>query len=307
MGTPEFAVPSLEMLVNEGYEVVAVVTQPDKPKGRGNKLTASPVKEYALSKGIPVLQPEKIRTVEFYEQIKSLTPDLMVTAAYGKIIPKDVLELPKLGCINIHGSLLPKLRGAAPIYFAIINGESISGITTMFTDVGLDTGDILLKKEVIIDNDMTTGELHDKLSILGTETLKETLQKLEQGTLIRIPQNNDDATYAPIIRKEIGKIDWNNSSMDIHNLIRGTNPWPGAYTYYRNERMRVWKSKLTDCDNSCIASEPGKICSVKKEGIIVSTGLGMLRIVELQFDSSRKMSVEEYIVGHRIDEGEILG
>lgn len=305
MGTPEFAVPSLKMLIEEGYEVIAVVTQPDKPKGRGNKLTPPPVKECAQKYGIKVLQPEKVKTPEFADEIAQMKPDLIVTVAYGRILPKTVLDIPPFGCINVHGSLLPKYRGAAPMQWALINGEKVTGITTMYMDVGMDTGDMLLKNELEITPDMTLEELHDSLSELGALTLRETLVKLKNGTLERTPQNNKDATYAPMIEKQIGQIDWSKGAQEINNLIRGTNPWPGAYTTYKGERMRVRKAQ--PLDEACSQAIPGTILNVGKEGIIVATGCGKLRIQELQFDSSRSMSVESYLNGHSIDEGEILG
>jgi methionyl-tRNA formyltransferase len=305
MGTPEFAVPSLEMLVNEGYEVAAVITQPDKPKGRGNKLAAPPVKEYALKNNIKVLQPDKVKTPEFLEELKELKPDLLVTVAYGKILPKSVLDVPVYGCINVHGSLLPKYRGAAPIQWAVINGEAVTGITTMYTDVGMDTGDMLLKSGIKITEDMTAGELHNKLSVLGAQVLKDTLVKLGEGTLERIPQINEESSYVPMMQKETGLINWFKSSKEIHNLVRGTNPWPGSYTFYKGEKMKVWKTDVLD--DSTIKQKPGTICEVTKENIIVSTGRGLLRILEVQFESCKRMTVEEYICGHKIDVGEVLG
>lgn len=305
MGTPEFALPSLDMLVKEGHEILAVVCQPDKPKGRGNKLTPPPVKEYAVKKGIKVLQPEKVKTQAFIDEIRELKPDLLVTAAYGKILPKDVLDIPPYGCINVHGSLLPHYRGAAPYQWAIINGEKKTGITSMFTDVGMDTGDMLLKKEIEITEDMTAGELHDKLSVLGAEVLKETIEKLEKGTLERIPQSHEEATNAPMIQKETGRIDWTRTAEQIHNLVRGTNPWPGAYTFYKGGRMRIWKSCVIP--GEAAGRTPGTICSVTKDGIVVAAGKGLLNIVEVQFDSCKRMCIEEYICGHKVDEGEILG
>jgi methionyl-tRNA formyltransferase len=319
MGTPAFAVPCLDMLVKEGYEVAAVVTQPDKPKGRGNKLSTLPIKEYALNQGIEVLQPEKIRTAEFEAKIKDINPDLLVTVAYGKILPKTLLDIPDLGCINVHGSILPKYRGAAPIHWAIINGEKETGITTMYTDIGTDTGDMLLKKFVAITDKMTVGELHDQLSIIGAEVLKDTLIQLQNGNLKRTPQDNTEATYAPMIKKDTGLIGWNKASVDIHNLVRGTNPSPGAYTFYKGERMRIWATEVlngfqSETKPGCMASsaaerndQPGCIMKVDKDGLIISTIDGSIKITEIQFDSSKRMSVEEYIRGHRIDEGEILG
>jgi methionyl-tRNA formyltransferase len=319
MGTPAFAVPCLDMLVKEGYEVAAVVTQPDKPKGRGNKLSTLPIKEYALNQGIEVLQPEKIRTAEFEAKIKDINPDLLVTVAYGKILPKTLLDIPDLGCINVHGSILPKYRGAAPIHWAIINGEKETGITTMYTDIGTDTGDMLLKKFVAITDKMTVGELHDQLSIVGAEVLKDTLIQLQNGNLKRTPQDNTEATYAPMIKKDTGLIGWNKASVDIHNLVRGTNPSPGAYTFYKGERMRIWATEVlngfqSETKPGCMASsaaerndQPGCIMKVDKDGLIISAIDGSIKITEIQFDSSKRMSVEEYIRGHRISEGEILG
>lgn len=306
MGTPDFAVPSLEMLVKEGYEVVAAVTQPDKPKGRGNKMAAPPVKEIALKHQIKVLQPEKIKTPEFIDQIKALKPDLLITAAYGKILTKELLEVPVYGCINVHGSLLPAYRGAAPINWAVIKGEKKTGITTMYTDVGIDTGDMLLKKELEIGPDMTVGELHDKMSVLGAEVLQETLTALKNGTLQRIPQEDSESSYAPMMNKELGHIDWNKSALEIHNLVRGTDPWPGAYTFLLGNRMRVWKTSLVP-EKSNAEINNGKILKVDDEGILVKCPDGNLMIKEVQFDSSKRMSVCDYIRGHEINAGETLG
>ncbi|OPX42346.1 methionyl-tRNA formyltransferase [Ruminiclostridium hungatei] len=306
MGTPDFAVPSLEMLVKDGYEVVAAVTQPDKPKGRGNKLAAPPVKEFALKNGIQVLQPEKIKTPEFIAQIRELQPDLLITAAYGKILSKELLEVPAQGCINVHGSLLPAYRGAAPINWAVINGENKTGITTMFTDVGLDTGDMLLKKELAIGQNMTAGELHDKMAVLGAEVLSDTLLELKKGTLQRIPQDDSVSTYAPMMNKELGLIDWNKKAGEIHNLVRGTDPWPGAYTFLDGNRMRVWKTSLIK-ESADSSKENGRILKVDDEGILVKCPDENLLLLEVQFDSSRRMSVKEYIRGHQIKTGETLG
>jgi methionyl-tRNA formyltransferase len=303
MGTPEFAVPSLDMLVKEGYTVEMVVTQPDKPKGRGKRLTASPVKEYAQKSSIPILQPEKVKTPEFIATLRKLKPDLIVTVAYGKILSRDILDIPPLGCINVHGSLLPKYRGAAPIHWAIINGEAVSGITTMFTDEGMDTGDILLKKEVEIYDEMTAGDLHDILSVVGADVLRDTLKRLESGTLKRIRQCDEEATYAPMIKKDTGLIDWAKSAIEIHNLVRGTNPWPVAFTFYKDKRMKIWKTKVIDVKSS--GPEPGTICKACKDGLIVSAGTGMLKVLEIQFDSCRTMSIDE--CWHNLHEGEILG
>ena len=314
MGTPEFAIPSLDMLISEGYDVAAVVTQPDKPKGRGNRLAAPPVKEYAVRKGIAVLQPSKVKTPEFIDAIRGIGPDILITAAYGKILPPEVLCIPPLGCINVHGSLLPKYRGAAPIQWAVINGEKVTGITTMFTDVGMDTGDMLLKAETDIPDDMTYGELYKKLSVMGADVLKKTLKKLADGSLVRVPQNDADATYAPIIKKDIGLIKWDASAVQIHNLVRGTDPWPGAYTFYKGKRMRIWKTQIVQEQTDLLSANgqtpspiPGTICKVDNDGLTVACRNGCVKILEVQPDSGRRMTAGEYIRGHRIDEGETLG
>lgn len=305
MGTPEFAVPSIKMLVENNYNVVAAVTQPDKPKGRGNKMTPPPVKVYAQENDIVVLQPEKIRTGEFYKQLEALKPDLFVTVAYGRILPQDILELPPMGCINVHGSLLPKYRGAAPIQWAVINGEKKTGITTMYTDVGMDTGDMLIKREMEIPVDMTAGELHDCLSIVGAEVLKETLEVLKKGDLKREKQPEGEATYAPMMKKETGAIDWTKSAWEIHNLVRGTNPWPGAYAQYCGAKLKVWKTMFLDGKNE--GYKPGTIIRSSKSGLVVACGEGIINILEIQLESARRMTIEEYLCGHKINEGEVIG
>ncbi len=311
MGTPEFSVPCLEMLVKKGYDVIAVVTQPDKPVGRKQSVAVfPPVKEAALKLGITnVLQPEKVRTGEFINKLKELAPDLVITIAYGKILPGEVLEIPPLGCINVHGSLLPKYRGAAPIQWAIINGDSISGITTMYMDAGMDTGDMLLKKEVEITEDMTYRELYEKLEILSAEVLADTLAELQKGTLTRVRQNSAEALTVPMMKKEMGLIDWSKSAGEIHNLVRGTDPWPGAYTFYRGGRLKIWKTAVIKENDPAldglVKSAPGKIVKIMKDSLVAATGDGFLRILQVQFDSSRKLPVSE--CGHNMDEGEIFG
>lgn len=305
MGTPEFAVPSMEILAGDGHDILAVVTQPDKPKGRGNKMTPPPVKEAAIKMGIPVLQPDKIKTQEFKEQVEALKPDLIVTCAYGKILPDYILNIPPKGCINVHGSLLPRYRGAAPIQWAIIKGEKTTGVTTMFMDVGLDTGDMLLKEEMDIGECDTAGELHDKLSILGSRVLKETLRRLMEGSLKRIPQPHGEATYASILKKDTGLIQWALSAEEIHDLVRGTNPWPGAYTYLKGERLRIWKTSVSEGDVS--GKHPGTVVEASGEGLVITTGEGLLRILELQTDDRKKMDVRAYIAGHPLQIGEMLG
>lgn len=306
MGTPEFAVPTLDMLIKNKYEIAAVVTQPDKPKGRGKKMATPPVKEYALSLGIDVLQPSTVRNLDFATKLREISPDLLITVAYGKILPQDVLDIPKMGCINVHASLLPKYRGAAPINWAIINGEKESGITTMYTDIGMDTGDILLKDTVVIDENMTAGELHDKLSTLGASVLKKTLEELRENRLQKIPQQHDGATYAPMLSKEVGCIDWLKSAKEIHNLVRGTCPWPGAYTSFKGERMKVWKTEVLDGD-SISNNKPGTIQKIDPKGIDVICGKSVLRVIDIQCENKKKMCVDAYLCGNTVSVGDLFG
>ena len=250
MGTPDFAVPSLDILVKNGYEVVLVVTQPDRPKGRGHQVSCCAVKEFALQKGLSILQPEKIGDEGCVAQLKELKPDLLITCAFGQFLPQRVLDIPPKGTINVHGSLLPRYRGAAPIQWAIINGDKKTGITTMLTVLKMDAGDILLQKEIELDDEITAGQLYDRMSLLGAETLLETLQKLESGNIAPVPQPQCDTCYAQKITRETGLIQWDLPAQQIHNLVRGTNPWPGAYSWFKGERMRVWKTKVINCDNA---------------------------------------------------------
>lgn len=305
MGTPEFSVPCLRMLVEEGYKIPMVITQPDKPKGRGKKLCCPPVKEFAIKHNIEVHQPVKVKTKGFGHLIRSCSPDLIVVVAYGRILTKSVLDIPKLGCINVHASLLPKYRGSAPYQWAIINGENVSGNTTMLMDEGMDTGDILLKKEIPITDNMTAGELHDKLSIMGAEVLKDTIEGLVKGSIAPIPQDNEQASYAPMLLKDTGLIDWGKNAKDIHNLVRGTNPWPGAFTYFNGLRMRIWKTEVVENNSS---DKPiGTILSVDKNGLIVACGHNVLKVIEIQLDNCRRMIMEEYICGHKLNAGDKLG
>lgn len=304
MGTPDIAVPCLQKLIDEGHEVAAVVTQPDKPKGRGKKLAMPPVKELAVKYDIPVLQPVRARDEEFVKSIKEINPDLIVVIAFGQILGKELLEIPKYGCINVHVSLLPKYRGAAPINWVIINGEKKTGITTMYMDEGLDTGDIILSKEFDLDRYITAGELHDRMMVEGAEILKDTIDLIEKGEAKRTPQNHDEFSYAPIMDRNLGNIDFTKSAEEIHNLARGVNPWPGAYTFYNDVKMKIWK---TDVLNEKSSKEPGTVLSVDKNGIKISTGDGILLVEEIQMPNKRRMPVSEYIKGNSIDTGAILG
>ncbi len=304
MGTPEFAVPCLKAIFSSEHKIVAVVTQPDKPKGRGKKMSPPPVKLASEELGLNVLQPENIKSKDFIENLKRLSFDCIVVIAYGQILPKDILNLPNKGSINVHASLLPKYRGAAPINWAIINGEDKTGITTMYMEEGLDTGDMILKDEYEINTNMTAGNLHDELSVLGAKTLMRTLKLIEINKAPRIPQNNSESTYASMLEKSIGEIDWANDARSIHDKVRGLNPWPIAHTKYKDIIVKIWKSQVVDIDCS---GENGEIVKVDKEGLWVCTGDKVLLLKEIQFPNNRKMTVEEYIRGNTLEEGSILG
>ncbi len=300
MGTPDFAVPSLQKLLDRGDDVCAVFTQPDKPKGRGHKLQAPPVKELALQHGIPVYQPGTLRQEEVQNQLRALAPELIVVAAYGKMLPKAVLDLPKYGCINVHGSLLPKYRGAAPIQWAVINGDSVSGVTTMYMGEGMDTGDMLLKAETPIGPEETSGELFDRLKLLGADLLGETLDRLEQGTLERVPQCEDEATRAPMLSKELSQVDWTRPAREIHDLIRGLNPWPCAFATLNGKRLKLLSSRVREETGS-----PGGLFA-DKEGLSVFCGEGSLLLTELQTENGKRMSGGEYLLGHPLQGKERL-
>ena len=304
MGTPHFAVPSLKELIKE-FDVRAVFTQPDRPKGRGKKLSMSPVKEVAIDNNIPVYQPLRIRKeIETIEEIKKINPDFIIVVAFGQILPKEVLDIPKYGCINLHASLLPKYRGAAPLNWAIVNGENVSGNTTMLMDVGLDTGDMLLKEKVNITEEMTTGDLHDKLMESGATLLVKTIKGVVNNEITPIKQNEEETCYASMLNKEIAKIDWTKSAKEIHNLIRGLNPWPIAYTYYEGQMMKVYKSSYVDKEST---REIGTVIKVDKNGIEVSTGKGILVIEKVQFPNGKPLTVAQYLNGNKIEENIMLG
>lgn len=304
MGTPDFSVPTLECIIEAGHEVVGVVTQPDKAKGRGKKVVYTPVKEKALEHGLTVYQPRRAREPEFIEQMRALNPDVMVVVAFGQILPKELLDIPKYGCVNVHASLLPKYRGAAPIQWAVIRGEKVSGVTTMQMDVGLDTGDMLLKTEVPLAEDETGGSLHDKLSVLGGDLLIETLKGLEDGTIV--PEKQDDSQsgeYARMLDKSLGKIDFSMRAEEIERLIRGLNPWPSAYTSYNNKTMKLWKARVVPGGEAV----PGQVLAVDKKGFTVQTGDGALQILELQMEGKKRMDAGAFLRGCPLTAGEILG
>ncbi|WP_175614796.1 methionyl-tRNA formyltransferase [Piscibacillus halophilus] len=293
MGTPDFSVPVLEALVKYEYEVVAVVTQPDRPKGRKRKLTPSPVKERALEYQLPVLQPEKIR--HDYEDILAYEPDLIVTAAYGQILPKAILDRPKFGCVNVHASLLPELRGGAPIHYAIIQGKKETGITIMYMAEALDAGDIISQRSIDIDEEDHVGSLHDKLSILGSELLMDTLPELFARTITPITQNDDEATFAYNIKREQEKIDWNQSQYDIYNHVRGLHPWPVAYTVYEGKNIKIWWAIK---DQQSTNQNPGTIIDLETDGILVATGDGKaIKITELQVPGKKRVKAEDFLRG----------
>ena len=300
MGTPEFAVPCLERLVSDDHEVVGVFTQPDKPKGRGHKMQFSPVKEKAIEHNIPVFQPVKMKDGTAYGILKELNPELIIVVAYGKIIPQDILDLPKFGCVNIHASLLPRYRGAAPIQWCVLNGEKKSGVTSMQMDAGLDTGDMLIKAETEIDDNMTAGELHDKLSMLGAEVMSETINKIIDGTLVRTKQDDTLSNYAPMLSKELCPINWSDSAEKIHNQVRGLSPWPIATSMLNGEIYKLHKTVKAGKTNG----EPGEITSLDK-GITVACGDGNgIRIVTIQALGKKAMNCEDFLRGHKIEVGE---
>jgi len=295
LGTPDFGVPSLKALVNAGYEVVGVFTQPDKPKGRGNKMQQSPVKECALSMGIPVYQPVKIR-IDGVEDLRNLKPDLCVTAAFGQILSQEILDIPAIGTVNVHSSLLPKYRGSAPINWAIIQGEERTGITTMMTDKGLDTGDILLQKEMDILPGETAEELTVRMAPLGAELLIETIRRIEKGDCPREKQNEAEMSYFPMLKKEMGEIDWRMTAHEIVCRVRGLTPWPGCYMLLDNgETLKIWKAEEMECE----AMEPGTMISADpKAGLVIAAGKNAVRIAELQAQGGKRMNAKDYLRGH---------
>lgn len=305
MGTPDFAKESLEAVYHAGHEILGVVTNPDRPKGRGMKLIASPVKEFAVSNNLNIYQPEKVRNnVEFIEQIKTLNPDVICVVAYGKILPKELLDIPTLGCINVHGSLLPKYRGAAPIQWAVINGDKTTGITTMYMDVGMDTGDMILSKEVEIGDNETTGELWERLSKLGAELLVETLDKIEKGTAPRILQG-EDFSMAPMLDKEMSKIDWENkTALEIKNLVRGLNPIMGTYSFLNGKKIKFWKVNVEPLKNNENIENGTVIKSDSKDGLYIKAKDGIIKVIEIQGENSKKMNIQDFLRGNSIPVGE---
>ena len=306
MGTPDFAKESLEAVYNAGHEILAVVTNPDRPKGRGMKMVASPAKEFAISKELKIYQPEKVRkNIDFIEEIKALEPDVICVVAYGKILPKEILEIPKFGCINVHGSLLPKYRGAAPIQWAVINGEKVTGVTTMYMDVGMDTGDMILKEETEIAPDETTGELWDRLAKIGAGLLVKTLEQIENKTAPRIPQG-EDFTMAPMLDKEMSKIDWENkTAQEIKNLVRGLNPIMGTYSYLNRKKIKIWKVDVVEADNENVKN--GTVLkSDSKDGLYIKAKDGVIKVLEIQGENAKRMNIQDFLRGNKIEVGSIF-
>ena len=301
MGTPDFAVGTVEALIAAGHEVVLVVTQPDKPKGRGKEVQFTPVKECAIAHQIPVFQPRKVRDEACIEQLRAYEADIMVVVAFGQILPIEILEMTPYGCINVHASLLPKYRGAAPIQWAIIDGEAVTGITTMQMDVGLDTGDMIQKVEVPITEWETGGSLHDKLAIAGANLCVETLAALEAKTAQFEKQGETTTSYAKMLKKELGNINWNQSAVEIERLIRGLNPWPSAYTNWNNKVMKIWKAKAIEVE---FTAEVGTIVAVDKDTFTVQTGNGALQVLELQLPGKKRMNTNAFLLGNSMSIGD---
>ena len=306
MGTPDFAVPSLRALCESGYDVVGVFCQPDRPKGRGHKLAACPVKEEAMRRGIPVFQPERIKREEGVAQLRTLAPDLCVTAAFGQLLSQEILDIPPMGTINVHSSLLPRHRGSAPINWAVMMGDTATGVTTMFTDRGMDTGDMLLRRQTPIGEKETAGELSDRLAQMGAELLIETLRALEAGTLVRTPQSPDEATYEPKLDKETGRVDFSRTAREIDCLVRGATPWPGAFTTLEGgETMKIMEVRRV---SDAPSGEPGRIIAAdSRSGLVVACGDGDLELVHIQMPGAKRMNARDYLRGHTIETGVCLG
>ncbi len=300
MGSPEFAVPSLKALCQEGYRIKAVMTQPARPRGRGRRMRPTPVCEFARSRGLEVKEPERLKDTRLVDCLRSLRPDLMVVVAYGKILPREVLSIPGLGCINLHASLLPRWRGAAPVQRAIMAGDTTTGVTTILMDEGMDTGPILLKKEVKIGKEERAGELSERLAHIGAELLVETIGLYVAGSLEPIPQDDRLATYAPLLKKEEGRIDWQRPATELANLVRGLHPWPCAYTYLDGRLIKIHRACATDEEGGL---PPGRVVKSTRDGIYVSTGKGILVVKELQPEGKTPMGADQFARGYRVDEG----
>lgn len=302
MGTPDFAAASLEALIDSRHEIQAVVTQPDKPKGRKGELTPSPVKVVAEGKGIKVYQPLKVRDEEFVETLRAYNPDVIVVVAFGQIIPLSILKMPKFGCVNIHGSLLPKYRGAAPIQWAVLDGEKETGITTILMDEGIDTGDILLKKTIKIDTDETSGSLFDKLMALGAETILETLDELEKGNLTPTKQGESPTAYAKMLTKAMGLIDFTKPAKELDCFVRGMDPWPSAYTLLSGKTLKLWKVRAVEG-----SGKAGSVIDIGKESFTIACGEGAIEVLEVQLEGKKRMSAGDFLKGSTLNIGQELG
>ncbi|MFG6355806.1 MAG: methionyl-tRNA formyltransferase [Acetatifactor sp.] len=305
MGTPDYAVGALEALIHAGHEITAAVTQPDKAKGRSGSLQYPPVKECALKYNIPVFQPERVKRPEAVETLRGYEADVFIVAAFGQILSQEILDMPRLGCLNIHASLLPRYRGASPIQHAIIDGEERTGITIMQMDAGIDTGDILYQKELPIDRGDTSQSLYDKLTVLGGQTVVEALKLLERGALTPQKQREEDGSYVKMITKEMGRIDFSRDALSIERLVRGMNPWPSAYTLFRGKQMKIWEADAVEGEAPGLTA--GTVAAVGKEDFTVAAGRGLLRIRELQLEGKKRMSAHDFLLGMHIAPGEILG
>ncbi|MBO5303079.1 MAG: methionyl-tRNA formyltransferase [Lachnospiraceae bacterium] len=304
MGTPDFAVGTLEEIIKAGHEVVLAVTQPDKPKGRGKAMQAPPVKECALSHNIEVYQPKRVREPECIAYLAKYEPEIIIVAAFGQILPKEILDMPKYGCVNVHASLLPKYRGAAPIQWAVINGDKVSGVTTMRMDVGLDTGDMIEKAEVELLADETGGSLFDRLAEIGAKLCVHTMESIKEGTATYTPQQEEEATHVGMISKQMGNINWEDSAVVIERLIRGLNPWPSAYTRLNGKTLKIWKAVVEDGGDKSLA---GTVCAVNKKELKVQTGEGILSLQEVQLEGKKRMDVEAFLRGYEVKAGLKLG
>lgn len=319
MGTPDFAVSTVDALKKAGHEIVLVVTQPDKPKGRGNKMQFSDVKVWALENDIPVYQPKRIRKEECIEELKKYDADIAVVAAFGQILPEEILNMPKYGCINVHASLLPKYRGAAPIQWAVLNGDKKSGITIMQMGVGLDDGDILTQREVELAADETGGSLFDRLAVVGGELCVETIDLIEKGTVTPVPQNEDEVSHVGMIKKDFGDIDFTESAEKIERFVRGLNPWPSAFTKYMDKNLKIYKASVYDSLDEFLSevtsrkgetriqkAEPGQVLYADNKHVLVQTGEGLLGLDEIQLEGKKRMNMEDFLRGHKIEAGEMI-
>lgn len=303
MGTPDFAVGALQAIIDAGHEVVLVVTQPDKEKGRGKEIQFPPVKECALANGIEVFQPVKIKEAEAVEVLRKYEADVFVVAAFGQILSQEILDMPRFGCVNIHASLLPKYRGAAPIQWSILDGESETGVTIMQMNAGLDTGDMLYVKKLSIEPTDTGESLFDKLAILGAEAIVEALPKLEAGELTPVPQDDSLSTYAKMLKKDMGHIDWTWDAAKIERYVRGLNSWPSAYTYYKGKTLKIWESEVADAD---VSGKAGEVVAVDKSSFTVACGQGALKVKSLQLEGKKRMDVASFLLGYQIEAGVVF-